>query len=52
MQHKLAILLALAAAALLFVNHQQPKDHYLEWKQQFGMVYASEEDSFRKLIFL
>jgi len=42
MQQKLAIILALAAAALLLANHQPSDDHYLIWKEQFGIQYTPQ----------
>jgi len=42
MQQKLAIIVALAAAALLLANHQPSDDHYLIWKEQFGIQYTPQ----------
>jgi hypothetical protein len=46
------LVLSLISTATVYYSSLEQKDDYLEWKHQFGMVYSSEEDAFRRLIYL
>jgi len=42
----------LSAATLYFTSQQKTQDDYLLWKQKYNYQWPSEEDAYRRLIFL
>lgn len=48
----LALILSLLTASALYYSTVEKKDDYLQWKQQFNIVYTAEEDVYRKIIYL
>lgn len=51
-QKTIAVLVALLSATALYFGSVERKDDYSLWKQQFNVVYAAEEDAYRRIIFL
>lgn len=51
-QKILAVVLALLSATALYYSAAERKDSFQEWKQQFGMSFRQEEESYRRMIFL
>ncbi|CAM6006364.1 unnamed protein product [Sphagnum balticum] len=48
----IVVLVALLTAATLFYTTTQNKDEYLQWKEKFGFKWTTEEDAYRRLIYL
>ena len=51
-QKVFVLVLSLIAASSLYYSSFEKKDDFNEWKQRFGVVFAEEEEAFRKIIYL
>jgi hypothetical protein len=52
MEKKILVVLAIMLAATLYFGSSPAEDDFLAWKQRYGFSWTTEEDAYRRLVYL